>query len=78
MDMEVIKIQALVKTGRQIISMILLETVGNLHKKRTTPATELAEEAAITAMALAIRLLVVTATILPTPAAIVVLALLYI
>ena len=68
----------IVKVGRQIISMTLLETVGNLPKKRTTPTAELAEEAAITTMALTVRLLFVTATILPSPTAALVLALLYI
>ena len=77
-DMEVRKIQALVKVGRQIIYMTLLEIAGNGPKKRTTPATELAEEAAITAVALAIRLLTVATAILPTPTAALVLALLYI
>ena len=78
MDMEVNKIQALVKVGRQIISMTLLETGGNLPKKRSAPATELTEEATVTALALTVRLLTVAATILPAPIATVVLALLYI
>ena len=77
-DMEVNKILDLVKVGRQIISMTLLETVWNGPKKRTAPATELAEEAAITAVALAVRLLAVTAAVLPAPTAAMVLALLYI
>ena len=78
MDMEVSKIQDIVKVGRQIIYMTLLETVGNSHKKRTTPAAELAEEAAMTTVALSVRLLIVTATVLPAPTAALVLALLYI
>ena len=78
MDMEQNKIQALVKTGRQIIYMTLLETVGNLPKKRSAPATELAEEAALATMALTVRLLFVTTSVLPAPTAIMVLALLYI
>ena len=77
-DMEQNKIQALVKVGRQIISMISLEIAGNLHKKRTTPSTELAEEATVVAMVLAVWLLVVAVTFLPLPAATLVLALLYI
>ena len=74
--MEQNKIQALVKVGRQIISMTLLETVGNLPKKRSAPSAELTEEATISTVALTIRLLVVAAAILP--AAVLVLALLYI
>ena len=60
--------------------MILLEIAGNGHKKRAAPTSELTEEATITAMALSIRLLVVTTAILPspTPTATMVLALLYI
>ena len=77
-DMEVCKILALVKVGRQIIYMTLLETVGNLPKKRSAPTAELAEEASVATVALAFRLLVVTAPILPTPTAAMVLALLYI
>ena len=77
-DMEQSKIQALVKVGRQIIYMTLQETVGNLHKKRATPAAELSEEATFSAMALAIRLLFGATTLLPTPSAAMVLALLYI
>ena len=76
-DMEVYRIQALVKVGRQIIYMTLPETVGNLHKKRTAPATELSE-GALSTMALTIRLLTVASAILPTPVATMVLALLYI
>ena len=78
--MEVSKIQALVKVGRQIISMILLETVGNLPKKRSASTSELTEEAAFTTMALTtIRLLTVATSVLPTPpTATLVLALLYI
>ena len=78
MDMEVSKIQALVKVGRQIISMTLPETVMNSHKKRTAPATELSEDAAITTTALAVRLPFVSSTVLPAPTAPMVLALLYI
>ena len=78
MDMEVNKIQALVKVGRQIIYMTLLEIVLNLPKKRTAPAAELAEEAAVTAMALTVQLLTVATAVLPTPIAPMVLALLYI
>ena len=76
MDMEQNKIQALVKVGRQIIYMTLLETVGNLPKKRATTITELAEEATIASLALTVRLLVVASAFLP--AAAMVLALLYI
>ena len=76
--MEQSKIQDIVKVGRQIISMTLPETVLNLPKKRTTPATGLSEEVAIATMALAIRLLIVATTVLPAPAAFIVLALLYI
>ena len=78
-DMEAGKIPALVKVGRQIISMTLLEIAGNGHKKRA--AAELSEEAAMTTMALApIQHLFVAATVLPTPTptATLVLALLYI
>ena len=78
MDMEVSKIQDIVKVGRQIISMTLLETVLNLPKKRKAPASELAEEATMATMVLAVWLLVVAATFLPSPAATLVLALLYI
>ena len=78
MDMEQNKIQVRVKVGRQIIYMTLLEIVLNLPKKRTAPAAELAEEAAISAMALAFRLLTVATAILPAPTAAMVLALLYI
>ena len=76
--MEVNKILDLVKVGRQTMSMISLEIVTNIPKKRTAPTTELAEEAAITAVVLAFRLLFVTTAILPTPTALLVLALLYI
>jgi len=76
-DMEQSKIQDIVKVGRQIISMTLLETVGNLPKKRTTPPTELAEETTIATVALSIRLLGVSTTFLPAPIAAMVLALLY-
>ena len=78
MDMEVSKIQDIVKVGRQIIYMTLLEIVMKLPKKRTTPAAELAEEASVTSEALSTRLLIVADTVLPTPAAPMVLALLYI
>ena len=78
MDMEVYKIQDIVKVGRQIISMILLEIAMNLPKKRTAPAAELAEEATIATVALTVRLLFVATAFLPTPAAAMVLALLYI
>ena len=80
-DMEVNKILDLVKVGRQIIFMISLEIAMNLPKKRTAPASELTEEAALATMAsvaLALRLLIVTTTFLPSPAAARVLALLYI
>ena len=76
--MEVNKIQALVKVGRQIISMTLLEIAWNLPKKRAAPTTELSEEASIAAMALEIQLLIVSTTILAAPAATMDLALLYI
>ena len=82
MDMEQNKIQALVKVGRQIIYMTLLEIVMNLPKKRVAPESELAEEATVAALALTVRLLTVLAftptSMLPTPVATVVLALLYI
>ena len=78
MDMEKNKILDLVKVGRQTMSMISLETVLNGPKKRPYPAAELTEEAAIAALAIAIRLLVITASILPAPVAVMVLALLYI
>ena len=78
MDMEQNKILDLVKVGRQTMSMILLEIVTNIPKKRSTPAAELAEEATIATMALTFRLLFVASTVLPAPAAILVLALLYI
>ena len=77
-DMEVRKIQALVKVGRQIISMTLLEIVMNSHKKRTTPTAELAEEASVASVALSFQLLIVSTAILPTSTASIVLALLYI
>ena len=77
-EQEVNKIQDLVKVGRQIISMISLEIAMNLPKKRTSPTTELSEEAAMATVALSVRLLTVTASLLPAPAASVVLALLYI
>ena len=72
------QIQDIVKVGRQIISMILLEIAWNGHKKRTTPTTELTEEATLTTMALTVRLLFVSTSFLPSPAATMVLALLYI
>ena len=78
MDMKVNKIPALVKVGRQIISMTLPETVMNSHKKRSTPTSELSEEALMSTMALALRLLIVAAPVIPKPSAPVVLALLYI
>ena len=77
-DMEVNKILYIVKVGRQIIYMTLPETIGNLPKKRSTPSAELAEEAAFTTVALTVRLLIVSTAILPTPSAVMVLALLYI
>ena len=80
MDMEVSKIQALVKTGRQIIYMTLQEILMNSHKKRASanePTAELSEEAAISALALTVQLLAVSSTLLPTPSATLVLALLY-
>ena len=77
-DMEVNKILDLVKVGRQIISMTLLEIAMNGPKKRTAPPAELAEESAMAAMALTVQLLFVTTSILPSPIAAVVLALLYI
>ena len=76
--MEQSKIQDIVKVGRQIISMILLEIAMNLSKKRTAPTSELAEEAALATMVLTIQLLAVTTAILPAPAAPMVPALLYI
>ena len=78
MDMEVSKIQDIVKVGRQIISMTLLEIVKNLPKKRTASTAEFTEEAAITTMALTVWLLIVSTAILSAPTAILVLALLYI
>ena len=78
MDIELSKIQALVKVGRQIISMTLPETVMNSPKKRTAPSAEFTEEASITSMVLTSRLLTVATTVLPAPIAAVVLALLYI
>ena len=78
MEMDINIILDIVKVGRQIISMTLLEIVMNLHKKRTAPTAEFAEEATITARALAIRLLPVATAVLPTPTTTLVLALLYI
>ena len=71
MDMGKNKIQDLVKVGRQIISMILLEIAMNVPKKRAilpapTPTAELAEEASLAAVVLTVRLLPVSAAILPT------------
>ena len=77
-DMEVNKIQALVKVGRQIIYMTLLETVGKLPKKRSAKATELTEEATMATEALAVQFLTVSATIITTSIASLVLVLLYI
>ena len=76
--MEQSKIQDIVKVGRQIISMILLEIAMNLSKKRTAPTSELSEEATMTAMVPAIQLLAVAAAFLPAPTATMVPALLYI
>ena len=82
--MEVNRLLVLVKVGRQIIYMTLLEIVMNLPKKRVAPESELAEEASMTALALTltVQLLTVLAftptSMLPTPVATVVLALLYI
>ena len=57
-----ILVQAII--GKQITYTILLEIVGNGVKRRTSPATELAGEAAATTiLALAIQPLAATATI---------------
>ena len=54
--------------GKQIIYMTLLETVKNGPKRRSAPATELAEVATTTVQVLTVQLLTAPA-ILPTSTA---------